>query len=196
MENYGLIRTKTSTAILKSIPIPKVRDDYILVETHAVALQPTDWTSLDAVGKPGVLNGCDYAGVILEVGSKVTRFKKGDRVTGFSHGANDADPETGAFARYILAKGDTQLHIPDTISYEEAVASASAILVTGLGLYYFLGLPWPNAQDKLSEELDTVLVYGASTSVGSIAMQFAKLCVPSSQPYALEYSDFSPQLRM
>ena len=85
-QNYGLIREGTSRAVLKQIPIPAVRDTYIVVKTEAVALNPTDWTSLDAVGNDGVLNGCDYAGVVVAAGSKVTRFKTGDRVAGFSHG--------------------------------------------------------------------------------------------------------------
>lgn len=86
MSNYGLIRKGTSKVELLEIPIPQVRDDYILVKTVAIALQPTDWTSLDAVGNPGVLNGCDFAGVVEQAGSKVTKFKKGDRVAGLSHG--------------------------------------------------------------------------------------------------------------
>ena len=84
--NFGLLRNGTSNATLTRIPIPEVRDDYILVKTEAIALKPTDWTSLDAVGNDGVLNGCDYAGSVVEAGSGVKRFKKGDRVAGFSHG--------------------------------------------------------------------------------------------------------------
>ena len=86
--NFGLVRTATSQATLTRIPVPKVRHDYILVKTQAIALNPTDWTSLDGVGKDGVLNGCDYAGIVVEAGSSVTRFKTGDRVAGLSHGGN------------------------------------------------------------------------------------------------------------
>ena len=63
----------------------------------------------------------DYAGVVEEVGSTVTKpFKKGDRVAGFVHGGNAAHPEDGAFAEYITAKGDIQMKIPDNLSFEEA----------------------------------------------------------------------------
>lgn len=87
MQNYGLIREGAGNAVLKPIPIPKLRDVYILVRTVAVALNPTDWTTLDAPGDNGTLVGCDYAGVVEEVGRAVTQdFKKGDRIAGFAHG--------------------------------------------------------------------------------------------------------------
>lgn len=89
MQNYGLIRQGTSVAVLKSIAIPKLRDDYILVQTVAVAVNPTDWTTLDAIGDNGTLVGCDYSGIVLEVGKAVTKnFQKGDRIAGFAHGGN------------------------------------------------------------------------------------------------------------
>lgn len=31
--------------------------------------------------------GCDYAGIVEQVGSKVTKFVKGDRITGWIHGS-------------------------------------------------------------------------------------------------------------
>lgn len=30
-------------AEVQDVPLPKMRDDYILVKVHAVALNPTDW---------------------------------------------------------------------------------------------------------------------------------------------------------
>lgn len=87
IQNFGLIRTATSTASLLKIPIPILRDDYILVRTVAIALNPTDWTTLDAKGDNGTLVGCDYSGTVLEVGKAVTKnWKIGDRVAGFGHG--------------------------------------------------------------------------------------------------------------
>lgn len=67
--------------------MPKLPDDYLLIKTVAVAINPTDWTTLDAVGDNGTLVGCDFAGIVEEVGPAVTKkFQKGDRVAGFSHG--------------------------------------------------------------------------------------------------------------
>jgi NADPH:quinone reductase-like Zn-dependent oxidoreductase len=87
MQNFGLLRADTGKAVVQAIPIPELRPGYILVKTFAVALNPTDWTSLDAVGKPGTIVGCDYAGIVEQVDSGGSnRFKKGDRIAGFAHG--------------------------------------------------------------------------------------------------------------
>lgn len=87
LQNFGLIRQGTGHAALRLIAIPTLRDDYLLIRTVTIALNPTDWTTLDAKGDNGTIVGCDYAGIVEEVGSAVTRdFKKGDRVAGFAHG--------------------------------------------------------------------------------------------------------------
>jgi NADPH:quinone reductase-like Zn-dependent oxidoreductase len=86
-QNFAIVRTATGKAELQSIPLPHLPDDYILVKTIAVALNPTDWTTLDAKGDSGSMMGCGYAGVVEKVGSAVTRnFPKGDRIAGISHG--------------------------------------------------------------------------------------------------------------
>lgn len=87
MQNYSLIRRGTGTAVLESSKVPTLPDDYVLVRTKAVALNPTDWTTLDAVGDDGTIVGCDYAGVVEDVGRDAAkRFRKGDRIAGFGHG--------------------------------------------------------------------------------------------------------------
>ncbi|KAK4188418.1 chaperonin 10-like protein [Podospora australis] len=68
---------------VKTVPLPKLRDNYILVRTTAVGLNPTDWKHVDGarVGEAviGTRVGCDYAGIVEEVGKAVTKpFKKGD----------------------------------------------------------------------------------------------------------------------
>ncbi|KAF2099072.1 putative zinc-binding oxidoreductase ToxD [Rhizodiscina lignyota] len=173
-QNFGLIRQATGQAVLKPIPLPKVSDDYLLVRTVAVALNPTDWTTLDAPGDAGTLVGCDYAGIVEEVGKAVKKnWNKGDRIAGYGHGGNDANPENGAFARYIAVKGDIQLRIPDHTSFEAASTVGVGVLSAGFGLYKILGLPFPQSQPVSGGQ--TILIYGGSTATGSIAIQMAKL---------------------
>ncbi|KAK9366860.1 chaperonin 10-like protein [Lipomyces kononenkoae] len=160
-------------ALVTDRPIPKLRDDYILIETKAVALNPTDWKHIDFLSSPGALVGCDFAGVVREVGKGVTRpFKKGDRICGFVHGSNSVQHEDGTFAEYIVAKGDLQMHIPDSLSFEEAATLGVGIVTAGQGLYQSLGLRLP---DQPSKENIPVLIYGASSAMGLMGVQFAKL---------------------
>lgn len=89
MQNFGLIRRGTGNAVLEPTKLPSLPDDYVLVRTKAVALNPTDWTTLDASGDDGTIVGCDYAGVVEDVGREAAkRFHEGDRIAGFGHGGN------------------------------------------------------------------------------------------------------------
>ena len=152
---------------------PQLRDDYILVKTVAVALNPTDWKHDEFMATAGALSGCDYAGVVEEIGEKVTKpFAKGDRVCGACHGANMLQLEDGAFAEYIVAKGDIQMKIPPPMAYEEAATLGIGILTVGQSLYQSLQLPLPSAPAK---KASPVLIYGGSTATGTLAIQFAKL---------------------
>lgn len=77
-KNHAVIIQKPGEAKVQETSIPKLRDDYILVKTKAVALNPTDWKHLDYLATKGALLGCDYAGIVSSVGSKVTKpFEKG-----------------------------------------------------------------------------------------------------------------------
>ncbi|KAL4897493.1 chaperonin 10-like protein [Aspergillus ambiguus] len=153
--------------------IPALRDDYILVKTVSVALNPTDWKHIKFLAPPGCVIGCDYAGVVEAVGKNVKKsFKKGDRVCGFIHGGNAVQHEDGAFAEYVVAKGDIQIRIPDNLSFQEAATLGVGISTVGQGLYQSLGLALPTSP---STDSTPILIYGGSTATGTLAIQFAKL---------------------
>ncbi|KAL7915481.1 putative zinc-binding oxidoreductase ToxD [Trichoderma velutinum] len=179
IQNYGLVRKSAGHAVLQSIPLPRLLDDYVLIKVVTVAVNPTDWTTLEAVGDDGTLVGCDWAGIVQEIGPAVTKeLRIGDRVAGSAHGGNDANPESGAFARYIITKGDLVMRIPDAVTFEEAATVGVAVTTAALALYHFLGLPLPETDEKPpkdSESAAPIFIYGGSTATGSIAIQFAKL---------------------
>ncbi|KAK0333243.1 hypothetical protein LTR91_024143 [Friedmanniomyces endolithicus] len=159
-------------AEIQEVPLPKLRDDYVLVKVKMVALNPTDWKHIDFLPQVGHTVGCDFVGTIEEVGSKVKKpWKKGDRMASWSHGVNSAEAEDGAFADYLVAKGDIGMKVPENVSDEEAATLGVGISTVGQGLYQSLGLPLPG-EKKAGYPL---LVYGGSTATGTLAIQFAKL---------------------
>lgn len=114
-------------------PLPKLRPGYMLVKTAAVAMNPADGVVLDfKVATPGSLLGCDYAGTVVEVGEDVKRsFKKGDRVCGCTRSAASDNHDMGTFAEYIVVKADLQLHVPESMSFEQAASLGVTTLTTG-----------------------------------------------------------------
>ncbi|RAK99955.1 zinc-binding alcohol dehydrogenase family protein [Aspergillus ibericus CBS 121593] len=168
-----IVTSPTHAALVSDRPIPKLRDDGILVKTVSVALNPTDWKHIDYLAPPGVLVGCDYAGVVQEVGKNVKKpFQKGDRICGFAHGSNAVQPEDGTFAEFIVVKGDLQYRIPDKMSFEEAATLGLGVTTAAQGLYQSLRLALPT--EPLQQSLP-ILIYGGSTATGTLAIQFAKL---------------------
>ncbi|KAJ3295221.1 hypothetical protein HDU79_009661, partial [Rhizoclosmatium sp. JEL0117] len=163
-------------ARIQSIAVPTLKDDNILVQTKAVALNPTDWKHIDYLASPGARVGCDYSGVVLAVGSKVTNgLKVGDRVWGLVHGSNAVDHEDGGFGEVITARGDIQSRIPDNLSFEEAATLGVGVFTVGQGLYQSLGLPLPSLENPPAASDNYILIYGGSTATGALAIQYAKL---------------------
>ena len=158
--------------VVSDVAVPTLRPDYINVKTVAVALNPTDYKHIGFTEKPTTI-GCDYAGIVEEVGSAVTApFKKGDRIAGFAHGGNTIHGEDGAFGEYLTAKGDLQMKIPDSMSFEDAATIGVGVTTVGQALYQSLGLPMPDSPAKTKFP---ILIYGGSTATGALAIQYAKL---------------------
>ena len=100
--------------------------------------------------------GKEGAGVIKSLGPGVTRLKVGDRVM--------VQVEYGSYAQEVLALEDACYLIPDTLSFEEAAAIGIAYQTAHFGL-----VARANVQKH-----DSVLIAGASGSVGIAALQLSR----------------------
>jgi NADPH:quinone reductase-like Zn-dependent oxidoreductase len=129
---------------------------------------------IDHLPTPNATAGCDFAGVVEEVGPKVSKnWKKGDRIAGFLHGSNAVEKDDGCFADYCLAKGDIQMKVHDILSDQDASTLGVGITTVGQALYQSLELPLPGLQ----EAAVPLFINGGSTATGTLAIQFAALFV-------------------
>jgi NADPH:quinone reductase-like Zn-dependent oxidoreductase len=78
----------------------------------------------------------------------------------------------GAFGEYGVAPENTTIHLPASVTFEEAATIPLAAMTAALGLYQRLGLPlpWYPAQERLP-----LVVYSASSAVGAFAVKLAVL---------------------
>ncbi|THC90563.1 hypothetical protein EYZ11_009964 [Aspergillus tanneri] len=92
-------------------PLPILRNDYILVKTVGVALNPTDWKHVEDTAPPGVLVGCDYAGIVEAVGKDVKKpFRKSPaRMSAILEDKAFAE-KFWAMAQKLLAEGKVKPH--------------------------------------------------------------------------------------
>lgn len=163
---------------LKELEKPQPNDDEILIKIYAatvtsgdVRLRGSDFPPLFwlparlifGLFKPKKkILGHELAGVIEEKGKNITKFNVGDRVFGTTTMLN-----TGSYAEYICVPqewkhGAISLK-PVNLNFKEA----AALPIGGMTAMYLL----EKANIKTGQK---ILVYGASGSVGSYAVQLAK----------------------
>lgn len=179
--------------IQKDVPLPELRSDRILVKVNYVAINPCDWKMSERFPAPGAVDGCDFSGTVVALGSAVSktgRFQVGDKVCGGVHGSNPIDLTTGSFADYVSADAEFTFKVPNYMGLKEAAAvGGTGIGTMGLALGKSLGLPGRPTQPVSEDESKHVLVYAASTSVGTLATQLLKLCVTSKPKQYLTATD-------
>jgi NADPH:quinone reductase-like Zn-dependent oxidoreductase len=161
VERYG----NADSVRAGDVPDPLVGDDDVLVRIHAASVNPLDLKTRDGAFKailpyrvPFVL-GNDLAGVVVAVGTGVTRFAVGDEV----YARPDKD-RIGTFAELIAIDQDDVAIKPTTLSMEEA----ASIPVVGLASWQAL-VERANVQPGRK-----VLIHAGSGGVGTIAIQLAK----------------------
>lgn len=109
-----------------------------------------------AAGGAGTVLGMEWAGEVAEIGSDAVGVKVGDRVMGSG---------TAAFAEYTLADYGRMFPMPDGMSFETAATLPVALTTMHNALVAIGGL----------RSGQSVLVQGASSGVGLMALQIAKL---------------------
>jgi len=150
---------------LKDVREPSPKTDEVLIRVVAAGINPVDWKVRTGelkllIGRrfPKIL-GFECAGEVVETGSRVTKFKKGDNVIALTR------LRLGAFAEYVSVPEISVFRKPVNISFEEA----ASISVAGLTAYIAI-----QKKGKVSEG-NRVLINGASGGVGTFAVQIAKI---------------------
>lgn len=156
--------------------VQELEPNAIMINTRAVALNPVDTKLSGDFVTIGAIFGFDCSGVVVAIGSDVRKdWQIGDRVCGSAGGMDPKRVNGGAFAEFTALPGELALRIPEGMSFEEAATLPTAVNTAALALFTSLKIPM-SLINKPAEKSFPVLVYGGSTSVGSMAIQVLKQC--------------------
>jgi len=148
-------------AAIADVPKPAPKGTQVLVRVRACGLNRADLGMTKGhahgnVGGVGAVLGMEWAGEIAELGSEARGVKIGDKVMGSG---------AAAFAEYTLADHGRLFRTPSNMNVEEA-ATLPVVLATMHNAVVTNGALQPG---------QSVLIQGASSGVGLMALQIAKL---------------------
>src|SRR5437879_3646924 len=147
------------------IPRPVPKPDEMLVQVHAAGLNPVDNKIREGQLKPffrlqlPATMGCDLAGIVVEVGHRVTRFKPGDAVFASIFGLR-----MGALAELAVVAENAAALKPARLDFVQA----ASVPMVGLTVWQALK---ERAEIKPGEK---VFIPGGAGGIGTFAIQFAK----------------------
>lgn len=153
-----------SVLTLHHLPVPKPGPREVLIALETAGVGSWDGSIRDGSWrKPGrphfpLIPGTDGAGIVVAKGARVGRFRLGDRVYAYEFG----NRQGGFYAEFAVAGADHVGRVPKALDLREAGAVATTGL-TALQGVSLLGV----------RRGQTVLIFGASGAVGTMAVQFA-----------------------
>jgi NADPH:quinone reductase-like Zn-dependent oxidoreductase len=147
------------------VPRPTLKPDELLVQIHAAGVNPIDnmiptglFKAVVKFDLPATL-GSDLAGVVTEVGSRVTRFKPGDAIF-----ASIFDLGTGSIAEFAVVPESAAALKPANLDFVQA----ASIPMVGL-------TSWQALKERLKLQAgQKVFIPAGSGGIGTFAIQLAK----------------------
>ena len=154
---------------LRQVRKPEAGDHEVLVKVHAATVTASDLGGMGLIivsrplrrfsAQPDLIPGVEFAGVVEAAGKQVRNYKAGDRVFG------SAGTKFGAWAEYVCMPEDgVMAQIPSNMTFDEAGGICDGTLTA---LHFLMN------KAKM-EKGQSILINGASGSVGTYAVQLAK----------------------
>lgn len=153
-----------SALTLHEVAVPKPGPSEVIIAIDTAGIGSWDASIRDGSwrnpGRPRfpLVPGVDGAGIVAATGARVRRFRPGDRVYAYEFGNRHG----GFYAEFAAAAAAHVSRVPAKVNLRDAGALATTALTALQGLEALRLRP-----------RQTVLIFGASGAVGTMAVQFA-----------------------
>ena len=121
-----LVLTGPGKSQVIDAPMPEFNDDEMLIKIVYYGVCMSEryaWENFESGNGIDKDFGHEPVGIVEEVGKNITKFKKGDRVTGFF---------SGGIAQYNVANESNTWPVPDNVSFEDATGEPLACLLSAV----------------------------------------------------------------
>lgn len=156
---HAILVDADKNLVWSDVPDPTPREDDVLIEIHAAALNRADLLQRDGLYPPPPgwpeWMGLEIAGIVLQAPSG-SRWKVGDKVCALLGG--------GGYAEQVAVPSEMVLPIPEGLSMVEAAAIPEAFATSYLNLCLEGGM----------QANDTVFIQAGASGLGMAAIQLAK----------------------
>ncbi|XP_027356793.1 quinone oxidoreductase PIG3 isoform X1 [Abrus precatorius] len=145
---------------LQDVEDPQLKDDEVLIQVHATALNRADTLQRKGSYPPpqgaSPYLGLECSGTVLSLGKNVSKWKIGDQVCALLAG--------GGYAQKVAVPAGQLLPVPPGVSLQDA-ASFPEVACTVWSTVFMMS--------RLSHG-ETLLIHGGSSGIGTFAIQIAK----------------------
>jgi len=145
---------------LGELPVPPAGPQDLRLRVVATAVNRADLLQRQGLYPPPAgaspILGLECAGEVVEVGSEVDGWRKGERAMALLAG--------GGYAEQVVVPAVCAMHVPDAFSWEEAAATPEAFLTVFLNVFELGALPPGGA----------VLVHGGGSGIGTATIALVR----------------------
>lgn len=163
MEGFGGVEVLS----LGEVERPAAGEGQVLVRVCATSINRPDLVQREGKYPPppgdSVILGLEVAGVIEELGPGVTGWQVGERVMTLVGG--------GGYAEYAVAYAGHLIHIPESMSFEEAACVCESYITAFLNVFMIGEL----------KDRQTAILHGGGGGVNTAAIQLAKALTPNAK---------------
>ena len=146
-------------------PVPA--ENQVLIKVMATSINRPDLVQREGKYPPppgdSEILGLEVAGVVAEVGPKVSQWKAGDRVMSLVGG--------GGYAEYAVAYANHLMPIPESMSFAEAACVCESYITAFLNVFMIGDL----------QDGQTAILHGGGGGVNTAALQLAKALTPNAK---------------
>ncbi|KAE8166893.1 chaperonin 10-like protein [Aspergillus tamarii] len=171
--NTGLFADENAIfRVRRDLEFPVPGDGELLIETQFSGVNPADVKHATHLGIYPAVLGYDFCGKVLQAPAQ-SSFRPGDTVAGYTPTGLNRPAGYGTHQRYLACPEEMAFHVPANLPAHHAACLGVVTMTAADTLYNIFKFPLPDNGDT-GKTRKPVLIWGASSSVGLCAVQFAR----------------------